>query len=70
MRSGAEQNPDLTGKSVREVIKRVRPGAAAPVEAFMRQGADFVVADILAELVAGMNRITGEPLIDLVELER
>jgi predicted oxidoreductase len=55
---------------VREVIKRVRPGAAAPVEAFMRQGADFVVADILAELVAGMNRITGEPLIDLVELER
>ena len=60
----------LTGKSVREVIKRVRPGAPAPVEAFMRQGADFVVADTLAELVAGMNRITGEPLIDLVELER
>ena len=68
--SGSEQNPDLTGKSVREVIKRVRPGAAAPVEAFMRQGADFVVADTLAELVAGMNGITGEPLIDLVELER
>ncbi|MDQ3600048.1 MAG: FAD-binding dehydrogenase [Actinomycetota bacterium] len=68
--SGSEQNPDLTDKSVREVIKRVRPGAAAPVEAFMRQGADFVVADTLAELVAGMNGITGEPLIDLVELER
>ena len=68
--SGSEQNPDLTGKSVREVIKRVRPGAAAPVEAFMRHGADFVVADTLAELVAGMNRITGEPLIDLAKLER
>ena len=68
--SGSEQNPDLTGKSVREVIKRVRPGAAAPVEAFMRHGADFVVADTLAELVAGMNGITGEPLVDLVELER
>ena len=34
--SGSEQNPDLTGKSVRQVLGRVRPGAPAPVEAFKR----------------------------------
>jgi predicted oxidoreductase len=68
--SGSEQNPDLTGKSVRQVLGRVRPGAPAPVEAFKRRGADFVVADTLPDLVAGMNRLTDEPLIDLADLTR
>jgi hypothetical protein len=40
------------------------------VEAFKRNGADFVVAQTLAELVAGMNKLTGEPLIELADLER
>ena len=62
--SGSEQNPDLTGKSIREVLKRVLPGAPGPVEAFKREGADFVVADDLPELVDGMNRLTGEDLLD------
>ncbi len=64
--SGSEQNPDLTDKNYRLLLKRVLPGASAPVEAFKQHGADFVVADTLPELVAGMNRLTGE---DLVELE-
>jgi uncharacterized protein len=68
--SGSEQNPDLTGRSVRQVLGRVRPGAPAPVEAFKRRGADFVVADTLPDLVAGMNRLTDEPLIDLADLTR
>ncbi|GIG61436.1 FAD-binding dehydrogenase [Longispora fulva] len=68
--SGSEQNPDLTGKSIRQVLKRVLPGAPGPVEAFKEHGADFVVADTLAELVAGMNRLTDTPLIDLADLER
>lgn len=68
--SGSEQNPDLTGKDVRLTLSRVRPGAAAPVEAFKRHGADFVVADSLPELVAGMNALTDEPLLDLADLER
>jgi uncharacterized protein len=68
--SGSEQNPDLTGKSVRKVLERVRPGPAAPVAAFLRSGADFVVADTLAELVAGMNRIAGDPPLDAAVLER
>lgn len=62
--SGSEQNPDLTGKDVKLLLSRVRSGAPGPVEAFKRYGEDFVVADSLTELVAGMNRV-GEPgLID------
>jgi uncharacterized protein len=68
--SGSEQNPDLTGRSVVEVLKRARPGPAAPVQAFLDHGPDFVVADRLPELVAGMNRLTREPLLDLATLER
>ncbi|MEH0981843.1 FAD-binding dehydrogenase [Micromonospora sp. CPCC 205556] len=68
--SGSEQNPDLTGRSVRQVLGRIRPGAPAPVEAFKQRGADFVVADTLAELVTGMNKLTDEPLIQLADLER
>ncbi|GIF99306.1 FAD-binding dehydrogenase [Catellatospora citrea] len=68
--SGSEQNPDLTGKSVRQVLKRALPGAPGPVEAFKRNGADFVVADTLAELVAGMNKLTGEGLLDLADVQR
>ena len=54
--SGSEQNPDLTGKDIWLTLRRVRPGAPAPVEAFKRRGADFVVARTLPELVAGMNK--------------
>jgi len=68
--SGSEQNPDLTGKDIRLTLSRIRPGAPAPVEAFMRRGADFVVAATLPELVAGMNKLTGEARIDLADLER
>ena len=68
--SGSEQNPDLTGKSVRQVLGRVRPGAPAPVEAFKQHGADFVVADTLNDLVRGMNELTDEPLLELDELRR
>ncbi|MFI5839217.1 FAD-binding dehydrogenase [Catenuloplanes sp. NPDC051500] len=55
--SGSEQNPDLTNKSVRETLQRVRPGATAPVEAFKKNGEDFVVAATLPELVDGMNTL-------------
>jgi uncharacterized protein len=68
--SGSEQNPDLTGKDIRLTLSRVRPGAPAPVEAFKQRGPDFVVARNLPELVAGMNKLTGEELIDLADLER
>jgi predicted oxidoreductase len=69
--SGSEQNPDLTSKDVREVLKaRVGKGAPAPVEAFKRHGADFVVERDLASLVRGMNAITERPLLELADVER
>ncbi|WP_097185655.1 FAD-binding dehydrogenase [Blastococcus haudaquaticus] len=69
--SGSEQNPDLTGKDVRLLATRVKAGMAPPVQAFLDKGEDFVVADTLPELVAGMNRITGgTPELDLGTIER
>jgi uncharacterized protein len=68
--SGSEQNPDLTGKSIGKLLQRVRPGAPAPVAAFMRHGADFVVEGSLPALVAGMNKVAGQELIDLPDLQR
>lgn len=68
--SGSEQNPDLTGKSVRGVIDRARADVAAPVKAFMDNGADFVVEKDLSSLVRGMNALTKEPLIDEATLRR
>ena len=63
--SGSEQNPDITSKD-RAGFLRARllgKGAPAPVEAFKRHGADFVVADTLDELVTRMNALTNEPLL-------
>jgi uncharacterized protein len=68
--SGSEQNPDLTGKSIRDVIGRARADVPGPVKAFMDNGVDFVVEKDLAALVRGMNALTKEPLIDEAELRR
>ena len=68
--SGSEQNPDLTGRSVRATLSRALPGAPPPVEAFERHGADFVVERSLPELVHRMNALVGEALIDAAALER
>ncbi|WP_047980343.1 FAD-binding dehydrogenase [Ornithinibacillus contaminans] len=68
--SGSEQNPDLTGKSIRKILSRVLPGPPAPVKAFMDNGADFIVASTLDELVKGMNELTGAELLDVAEIER
>jgi len=69
--SGSEQNPDITSKSVREVLKaRLAKGAPAPVEAFKRNGADFVVETDLRALVDGMNALTEQPLLRFEQVER
>lgn len=68
--SGSEQNPDLTGKSVRDVINRARQAVPGPVKAFMDNGTDFVVERDLSALVRGMNAVTKEDLIDEAELRR
>jgi hypothetical protein len=62
--SGSEQNPDLTGKSVRQVIDRARAEMPPPVREFLDKGVDFVQADTLDALIAAMNGLTDEPLLD------
>jgi predicted oxidoreductase len=68
--SGSEQNPDLTGKNVKLLLSRIRSGAPRPVVAFKQHGEDFVVADNLRDLVAGMNRLTGEALLNAHAVQR
>ena len=69
--SGSEQNPDTTSKSIRAVLQdRVASGPPAPVQAFRDQGEDFIVRNDLADLVRGMNQLTGENLIDHDDLKR
>jgi predicted oxidoreductase len=69
--SGSEQNPDLTGKSIRLLLKRVASKSGpAPVEAFKDKGADFVVADDFDDLVRRMNALTGESRLDPASLRR
>ncbi|QKC80608.1 FAD-binding dehydrogenase [Mesorhizobium sp. NZP2077] len=69
--SGSEQNPDLTGKSWRQVLGRATSGIPGPVKAFMEKGEDFIVEADLSTLVARMNALAGgEPLLDLAQVER
>ena len=63
--SGSEQNPDLTGRSVRELLRqRLGKGATEPVERFKRDGADFLVADTVTDLVARMRALEPDAPLD------
>ena len=68
--SGSEQNPDITAKDRRAFLRErlLSKGAPAPVKAFVRRGADFVVGRTLEELVGRMNALTDTPLLDPVRL--
>ena len=67
--SGSEQNPDLTSRSWRQVIDRVRAGVPAPVRAFMDKGEDFIVERELPALVKRMNALAGEDLLSVESIE-
>ncbi len=67
--SGSEQNPDLTNKRLFEVLQRVKKGAPKPVQSFIDNGVDFVVADGVKELVAGMNNLVGNELLDFLSIK-
>ena len=65
---GTESRPH--GQKLADDLKRAtNKGAPAPVEAFKTHGADFVVRDNLADLVAGMNALTGDNLLQLETLQ-
>lgn len=67
--SGSEQNPDLTGKRIALVLKRLGKNVQAPVRAFMDRGADFVVRDSLPALVRGMHDVAGTEDVQLSHVE-
>jgi len=67
--SGSEQNPDFTGKSWRQVLRRITKGIPGPVKAFMDKGEDFIVEHDLARLVARMNALSGEELLTFAQVE-
>ena len=71
--SGSEQNPDLTGKSIRLTLRRIGKKVQPPVQAFMDRGADFVVRPSLRQLVDGMNALAAHddaPRVDYDAIER
>jgi len=69
--SGSEQNPDITDKHVEAALRtRLLSAVPEPVQAFLDKGEDFVLAGNLRDLVAGMNRLTPEPLLDHAVIER
>ncbi|MEN0128587.1 MAG: FAD-binding dehydrogenase [Brevundimonas sp.] len=68
--SGSEQNPDLTGRSIPQLLQRVLPGAVGPVEAFAEKSDEFLWADTPHELAAKMNALSGSARIDGDALEK
>ena len=67
--SGQEQNPDLTNKSIRDVLARARSGAPKPVQAFVDKGVDFVSANTLRDLVSAMNTVPDVLPLDYAAVE-
>ncbi len=68
--SGSEQNPDLTGKSIRLLLKRIGKNPPPNVQAFMDKGEDFVVRENLDDLVLAMNELSGEHRLDIKKVRQ
>ncbi len=60
--SGSEQNPDITGKSIWQLLTQRVFGSKGtiPVQNFVKNGEDFVVGDNLEDLVASMNELAAK----------
>ncbi|TKI68134.1 FAD-binding dehydrogenase [Lysinibacillus mangiferihumi] len=67
--SGSEQNPDLTNRSIPQLLKRILPGPPAPIQAFKNHGEDFVIANDLKQLVDDMNKLAGNDLLDFIKIK-
>ncbi|PVM83907.1 FAD-binding dehydrogenase [Caulobacter radicis] len=69
--SGSEQNGDITNRRRLSLLKsRLGKGAPPEVDAFKRNGADFVVSANLEDLVGKMNALTAAPLLDPALIRR
>jgi predicted oxidoreductase len=64
--SGSEQNPDLTGKDIKLLMKsRLAKGPTGPVKAFLDQGEDFIVEPDLDRLLERMAAHPGGETLDI-----
>lgn len=65
--SGSEQNPELTDKSIKKFASKAGSGLPPSITEFTERGVDWVVADTIEELVAGMNGTLrdGEPELEV-----
>ncbi|WP_309104569.1 FAD-binding dehydrogenase [Microbacterium sp.] len=69
--SGSEQNPDLTGRDVRLLLKsRLAKGPTGPVQSFLDEGEDFIVEDDLDSLLEQMRRHPGGEALDIDRVRR
>lgn len=66
--SGSEQNGDITGKDLRLLAGRLRPGPTPELQAFLDHGVDFLTAQTVDELAAKMNQLAAEQLVDATAL--
>ncbi len=68
--SGSEQNPDISSGRWGPVLRRVRAGIPAPVQAFLDRGEDFIVETDLSALVRRMNALTApSPPLERARIE-
>ncbi|MGL4745907.1 MAG: FAD-binding protein, partial [Dermatophilaceae bacterium] len=68
--SGSEQNPDLTERRIRDLLRRSITKVQPPLQAFLDRGVDWLVADSLLELVEQMNALTPATPVDFAHLKR
>lgn len=73
--SGSEQNPDVTGKSIFQVLRNriFSKKGTVNVQKFQEHGEDFVVSENLEELVDGMNKLARErngPKLEFDEIKK
>lgn len=72
--SGSEQNPDLTSKSIWQVLMNrvLSRSGTQNVQNFQKHGKDFVVRENLEDLVSGMNELAqarNGPLLDYTKVK-
>src|SRR5699024_6017425 len=62
--SGSDQNPDLTDKDVRDLVRRALPRRLSPVARRAGHSPRVLWADAPAELASGMHDLVGVDRID------
>ncbi|MEA2498150.1 MAG: uncharacterized protein QOH26_555 [Actinomycetota bacterium] len=68
--SGSEHNPDLTEKSFKLLLGRLKKEPIPPIQTMMKILPDFIQANDLPEMVRKMNALVGEDLVDEAKLSR